>query len=345
MTTQYINTKYTLLDRAKETIDGKTVLPLFLVMNELVDDFFMDVPYIECNMGLAHRITRDTGMVDSTNRSFDQGVKASKVNKQVVTEHIALLERRREIDEDKIDTLANPKEKLRQEDERHIRKLGEDVVFQMFNSVRTDGSENINGLFQRLKALNPSGLDNVRSNGHTGGGATTTSVLLVEWNTDETGGAHGLFPPGFIKNTTLGVAARDKGKEKVAQDATNFDAIYYAYVAQFKAWLGLSIANNRKMARLANVNPAAWDASNSFVDGGTERIIEMLHNGRFNRERTRMYVNTTIAAQMSIYGLNKTNVIWSPGELFGRPVKMFQGMIPIREMDTTIISNTQAVVS
>lgn len=344
MTTKYINTKYTLLDRSKETIDGKTVLPLFLVMNELVDDFFMDVPYVECNMGLTHRITRDTGMVDSTNRSFDQGVKASKVNKQVVTEQIALLERRREIDEDKIDTLANPKEKLRQEDERHIRKLGEDVVFNMFNSVRTDGSENINGLFQRLDALNPTGLNNVISNGYTGGGSTTTSVLVVEWNIDETGGAHGLFPPGFIKNTMFGVAARDKGKEKVAQDATNFDAIYYAYVAQFKAWLGLAIANNRKIARLANVNPTAWDASNSFVDGGTENLINMLHNGRFNRERTRIYVNTTIAAQMDIYALNKTNTLWPTTEVFGRPVKVWQG-IPIREMDTTIISNTQAVVA
>jgi len=84
MATKYINSKYTLLDRAKETSDGKTVLPIISVMNELVDDFFMDVPFMEANMGLKHKIVRDTGMVASTKRTFYKGVTSSKRNKQVV---------------------------------------------------------------------------------------------------------------------------------------------------------------------------------------------------------------------------------------------------------------------
>jgi hypothetical protein len=343
MSTLYINSKYTLLDRAKETSDGKTVEPVIKVMNQLVDDFFMDVPFVEANMGLKHKIIRDTGMVASTNRTFYKGVVASKLNKQVVYEDVMLKERRREIDEDEIDTLANPSTKLRQEDEAHTRKLGEDVVDAFINGTQADGAEYINGLLQRLDALNPTGLNNVLSNGFTGGGSTTTSVLIVEWNTDETGGAYGIYPPGWMKNTQLGVSMKDKGKEPIA-DADDTTAKYYAYVAQFKAWLGLAVGNNRKIARLANINPTIGGA-NSFSDGGVANLIKLLNNGRFDRSRTRIYCNTTIKTQMDIYALDKANVLWSPTEVFGRQVTAFQGAIPIRAIDDTILGNTQAVVS
>ena len=341
MATKYPNTKYTLLDRAKRTADGKRVLDIIRVMDEKVDDFFQDVPFVEANMGLQHRITRDTGMVASENRSFYQGVGSSKRNVQTVMEAIQLKERRREIDEDEVDTLGDEGRAkiLRQEDESHIRKLGEDVVDGFFNSVSSSGSEFIDGIFARLASLNPSGLDNVRSNGHSG---TGTSVVMMEWNTDKTGGAFGIFPPGWMKNTAFGVMMRDKGKEHVL-DEDDSTKKFYAYVAQFKAWLGLAVGNNRKIARLANINPSR-SGSNAFGDDAVEKMIELLHNGRFDRNRTRIYVNTTIAAHMDIYALNKTNVLWPTMEIFGKQVKGFQG-IPIRELDTTIISNSQAVVT
>ena len=45
MSTLYPNSRYTLLERAKDTIDGKTVLPMIQTMNRMgVDDFFMAYP-------------------------------------------------------------------------------------------------------------------------------------------------------------------------------------------------------------------------------------------------------------------------------------------------------------
>lgn len=340
MATKYINTKYTLLDRAKETSDGKTVLPIISTMNELVDDFFMDVPFVEANMGLKHKIVRDTGMVQSTKRTYYKGVKSSKRNKQVVYEDVMLQERRREIDEDEIDTLANPKTKLRQEDEGHARKLGEDVVNAFINGDQDDGSENMNGLLQRLSSLNPTGLNNVQSNGYTDVG---TCILIVEWNTDETGGAYGIYPQsGFGRNAPFGVSIRDKGKEKV-YDEDDSMASYYAYVAQLKAWAGLAVGNNKKIARLGNINPTVG-GSKSFEDGGTANLIKLLNNGRFDRNRTRIYANPTIKTQMEIYALDKSNLMWSPMEIFGKQVTAFQGNIPIRYIDDTILTNSQAVV-
>lgn len=339
MATIYINTKYTLLDRAKDTVDGKTVQPLIKVMNELVDDFFADIPFVEANMGLKHRLVRDTGMAASTDRSMYKGVKSSKLNKQVVFEDVMLKERRREIDEDEVDTLANPAVKLRQEDEAHARKLGEDVVYSFINGAKSDGGENIDGLLQRLGSLNPTGLNNVISNGHS---STGTSVLIVEWNTDETGGAYGIYPPGWMKNTQLGVAVRDKGKEPIA-DADDTTAKYYAYVAQFKAWLGLAVGNNRKIARLANIN-ATIGGSKAFTDGGPQNLIRLLNGGRFDRARTRIYMNTTVKTQADIYALDKANLLWSTQEIFGRPTTVFQGM-PIRVVDTTVLTDSQTLVA
>lgn len=338
MTVRYINTKFTLLDRAMQTIDGKTILPVIETMNELIDDFFMDVPFIEANMGLQHKIVRDAGMVASTKRTFYTGVGASKRNKQTLYEKVQLIERRREVDEDEVDTLANPQEHLRSEDQAHSRKLGEDVVRDFFNATSNDGSEEMDGLFARLGSLNPTGLNNVVGNGHS---STGTSVLIVEWNTDKMGGAHGIYPPGFIKNSNFGVSIRDKGKE-VKNDEDDVTKQYYVYVAQFKAWMGLSVTNNRKIARLANINPT-MGGSKSFTDGGPANLIKLLNNGRFERGRTRIYVNTTVKSQMDVYALDKANLQWSTQEVFGRPVTTFQG-IPIRVMDTTIISDAQAAV-
>jgi hypothetical protein len=344
MSTYYPNTRTTLLDRAKRTSEGKKVLPIIAVMNEKVDDFFQDVPFMECNRGLYHHILRDTGMVASTKRSLYAGVRSSKRNVQPVDEHIMQMVRRRRIDPDELAGLdeGGRVEYLDQEDTAHQRKLGEDVVNEFFNGLETSGSEYCLGLFGRLDALNPTGLNNVISNGGSDA-SNNTSALLVEWNTDKTGGAHGIYPSGWMGKGPMGIQARNLG-EGTSIDEDDTQAELEVLRAVFKAWHGLAVGNNRKIARLANINSSTWDHADSFVNGGTERLINMIHNGRFDRSRTRIYVNTVIAAQMDIYALNKGNTQWPTTEVFGRQVKQWQG-IPIREMDTTIISNSQSVVS
>lgn len=341
MATRYPNTIYTLLDRAKDTIDGKTVLPTLQVMNRLgVDDFFADVPFIEANMGLKHRIKRTSALPTSTDRTFYQGVPPTKTMKQVVYEDIMLKEQRREVDEDEADTLANREELLRQEDEFHTEALGQDVVTAFFQGSVVDGSEQVDGLLRRLDALNPTVLNNVQSAGFISGGSTTTRILIVEWNPGR--GAFGIYPPGYMKNTRLGISARDKGKEPIA-DANDTTAKYYAYVAQFKAWLGLAVGDNRRMGCLANVNPTAG-GTGAVDDDLLDTFSNLTHACRIDRARARIYVNERIAAQLDNYSRKKNNVFWPTTEVFGRPVKDYQG-IPIRELDNTILTNTQAVVS
>ena len=341
MATLYPNIKYTLMDRAKDTADGKTVLPTIQVMNRLgVDDFFNDVPFIEANMGLKHRIKRTSALPTSTNRTFYKGVAPTSISKQVVYEDVMLKEQRREIDEDEVDTLSNPKELLRQEDEFHQEALGQDVVTAFFQGSIVDGSEHVNGLLARLDALNPTTLNNVQSAGYTTGGSVTTRIVIVEWNPGR--GCYGIYPPGYMKNTKFGISARDKGKEPIA-DADDVTAKYYAYVAQFKAWLGLAVGDNRNIGALVNVNPTPGGVG-GVDDDLLDTLSVLMHTIRADRARSRIYVNETIAAQLDNYSRKKHNVFWPTTEVFGRPVKNYQG-IPIRELDNTILTNVQAVVS
>jgi hypothetical protein len=340
MTTYYPNTKFTLLDRAKTTADGKTVLPVIQVMNlGGVDDFYKDVPFQECNMGISHRIVRDTGMVESNNRKLNAGTKSSKLNTQVVDETTQMKERWRKIDEVELAGITNIKTKLDGEDRAHMRKLGEDTVKAIFS-----GAEGVVGLLQRLSTLNPTGLNNVQSNGHTSA-SSTTRIIIVEWSTEAKGGCYCLYPTKGsynTANTTLGVFAKDWGFAPGADENDSTKELVYAR-AQFQAWTGVAVENNKKIACLANINPSLT-GSNNFADGCVSRLISLIEEGQFNPQKSRIYVNTTIKAQMNIYAEGKSNTIWGTDEIFGRPVRTFQD-IPIRTLDKAIISNTQEVVT
>lgn len=342
MTDYNINERWSLLDRSK------AVTPLFRTMNLKVDGFFQEVPAVQANMGLIHRFSRDREMAASTNRAFYAGVGRTKFSKQVVYEHCMLKERRREIDEDELDTLGGDaegkKEVLRQQDEAHIIKLGEDIVNAIFNGSVTDGGEHINGLKARLASLNPSGtgngLNNVRSAGNANA-SYNSSIYVVEWNTQ--GGAFLIYPPNGMANTQYGVAVRDKKKEPKL-DASDSTMTYYVYVAQFKAWVGLAVGDNLKIARIANINTAT-SGSKNFIDGNVDNILlSVLNNGHFDRARTRIYVNEDIMTQIEIYGKDKSNLNLSTGQVFGAPVPTFRG-IPIRMLDNAIISSAETVVS
>jgi len=338
MATVYPNAKFTLLDTAK-LASGDKIFNMIGVMNLEIDDFFMDVPMKECNMVLAHEFVRDVGMTSSQAVGFYQGTKPSKRSGQKVQEGVAMLSRRREIDCREIDRYGEEKGKelLKQQDEGHLQKLGEDVVNEFINGTVSSGSEHINGLKARLGALNPTGLNNVQSLGHA---STGTSVYVVEWNPINDEGCYGIYPPGFKKNTKYGVKAENIGREAKA-DPDDTTATFYNYVAMFYAWFGLAVGNNRKIARLCNINPNI-DGSKSFQDGGVEALIKLLGNGRFNVARTRIYVNPTVRTQMDIYALNKNNIQWPTMEVFGRTVPQFRG-IPIRVTD--VISDAETLVA
>lgn len=340
MTEYNINSQFTLLERAKRSSDGKRILEMLDVMDKFgVPDFLKDVPYFQANQGLRHRIIRTTSRPASTRRKFYSGVGSTMTTTQVLYEPVVLFEQRSEIDEDQIDTVENPNELRRQEDEGHIKGLIEDFVNAIFNDAKTSGGEYIDGLAARLGNLSyPGGSStSLPYCWNSGASATRTSLYCIDWGKSA---CHALYPSGqAARGTILGVSARNKGKEKI-DDSDDSTKAFYAYVSQFKKWCGLAMNDDRKFFRIANIN-ATRSGSNKWDD---DLLIEALNHSRIDRRTSRIYVNPYLKTQIDIMAKDKGNVQWDIVDVFGKPVPAFQG-IPVRVLDETIITADEDAVT
>ena len=333
-TVKYPNAKFTLLERANRSNDGKKILPLLDVMDQMgVAEFLKDVPYMQANRGLSHTHRRTTSRPSSTRRTFYKGVTGTGLTSEVINEPIILFEARSEIDEDEVDTVENGNEIRRQEDGAHAAGMIDDFCNAIFNDARTSGSEYLNGLKQRMTTVSYPGhttttLPYVWDNGGTS--STLTSMYLVEWGPEA---AFAIYPSGSaMAGTTLGINIRNKGKEKVTQSASSL-AVYYAYVTQFKKWCGLVVRDDRKVARIANIETSTT-GENRFDE---DILIRALRHGKFDKRRTRLYCNPYLAADLDIRAKDKGNVQWSTSEVFGRKVTTFLD-VPVRVLDEHIIT-------
>lgn len=336
-----INAQFTLLERAKRSADGKKILPILDVMDKLgVPAFLQDVPYFQANQGLKHRIIRTNSRPTPTRRSFYQGVLRTALTTQLIYEPVILFEERVEIDEDHLDTIENPKEVRRQEVEAHMASLIEACADSIFNDAMTSGSEYVQGLAARMNILSHPG----HSSNTTlpfcwdnGASATLGSIYMIEYGPKA---CHGLYPSGnTVRGSQFGIIARNKGKEALTETSSTL-ATYYAYVTQLKKWFGLAVNDDRKIARIANINCTRGGQNGVNEDV----IIEALNHGRFNRSRTRMYMNPYLKTQVDIRAKDKSNVQWAIKDVFGEPIMTFQGL-PIRVLDETILAADETAIA
>lgn len=336
-----INSQFTLLERAKLSVDGKRVLPALDVMDKMgVDAFLQDVPFFPANQGLKHRVVRTTSRPSSTRRSFYEGVGKTSSATQVIYEPVVLFEQRSGIDEDEVDTIENGNELRRQKDMPHAAGMLDDFVYAMFNEARTGGADRIDGFLPRMNTIsNPeSGAGTVPYVWDNGGTTTLTSIWIIEYGPQA---VHGLYPSGQAVRGSgpFGMSIRNKGKE-VTDDSDDATKKYYEYVTQFKFWFGLAVHDDWKIARIANINSSA--TGTGALDDNV--IIKALNHGKFQKGATRMYANPFITTQIDIRAKDKGNVQWDVMEVFGRPVSQIQG-IPLRKLDDTILGNAEVQVT
>ena len=343
MSTYYANAGYTLLDRLKETVDGKNMARIIQVMNYFgIDDFFADWPAIEASHGLKHKVSRTVNVPASTRQAFDAGVRPNVTHTQAVWEDVCLFAQRRSIHDKRLDTLSpsGKTQKLQMEDDSHRRALGKDVVYNILNDTVVSGSEHINGLLSRLDTISGNNMANVVSAGFTTGGSTTTRKIIAELNPND--GAYLIYPPSGMVNGAFGINEQDKGKEPIP-DPNDSLAIRYDYVAIFEAWLGMAVGNNLKIGCMANINPT-YGGTGAIDDDFFDKLNALLAVLDIDYSRARIYINRGLGAQFTNYSRKKNNINWPTTELFGKKVKDYMG-IPIRELDNKILPNTLAVVS
>lgn len=315
-----VSAQLTFVELAKRT-NNKQTLDIAMTLAKLCP-VINDATWVEANRLTGHYHTVDEALPSGTWRDVNEGVADSAGQTAQLTEPIAYLEDRSEIDELLVKLAPEPKQFRYNEDLLHLEGLAQTVETAYWYGNRATHVKRINGICTRYNELSPTP-DNV----YNAGSATNcTSAYIIKHGKNS---VFNIFP---MNSKTLGIEKNDKGLELITTVVASRTRLY-KWVTQFIFNLGLCVRDHRCVQRLANINGASGAAAN-VVD--ENKLIEMYFNIPNGHEGCVLYVNKIVASQLAIRAKDKPNVFWPSKDAFGRPVTMFWDIpIHVSEMITS----------
>jgi len=315
-----VSAQLTLVELAKRT-NNKQTLDIAMTLAKMCP-VIGDAVWVEANRLTGHYHTRDEALPSGTFRDVNEGVADEAGQTSQLTEPIAYLEGRSEIDEMLIRLAPEPKKFRYNEDLLHLEGIAQTIATAFWYGDRATYVKRIDGIATRYN-----GLSLTPDNVYTAGSATNcTSVYIIKWGTNE------VFTVYPMNSKTLGIEKNDKGLELITTSVAARTRLY-KWVTQFIFNFGLCVRNPLYVQRLANINGASGAAAN-VVD--ENKLIEMYFNIPNGHEGCVMYCNKIVASQLAIRAKDKPNVFWPSKDAFGRPVTMFWDIpIHVSEMITS----------
>ena len=328
------NTNLTLTDWAKaQDPDGSVaaVVELLSMRNTLIDD----ATFVEGNLPTGHQYVQRTGLPDVYYRKINQGVPSSKATTAQVTEEVAMLEARGELDVDLAALNGNTAQYRLQQSAPFIEAMRQKVEYNMFYGETNGKPEEFNGLGIRYNSLSgASSSRNVINGG--GSGSDNASIWLVCWSAS--GGVSGVFPKG--SKAGIEHTARQAAEDVTDSTGNKFEA----YVDLFKWKHGLVVEDWRQAARICNIDVSNLETGSNAADliqlmGKATRAIENKAKGNcyfyMNREMIGYLENQAYSNVKAGGGLTYKN-------FSGEEIPVFRG-IPIHQTDALI--TTEAAIS
>ncbi len=349
------NTYLNLMDIMKGTNDGKTaakVIELLMQAHGILDD----VIAVPCNNGTKHVHTIRTGLPSNAWGALYQGVPQSKSSRQQVEDTTGFLEGASAVDTRMGDVVSGGLlNGIRlQELAAHTEAMSQEMATGLFYHDTVTDPKKFKGLGARYNSLG--GWSNGNQIVDAGGtGSDNCSIWFVTWGESAT---TLLYP----KHTKAGVQREDHGKQRVTDANGN---PYYVLEEMLRWHIGVSIADHRFNARIANVDVSNLLADPTNIDGSNTSIYDVLRKGyyKLHNRRTRragnnikdqgvnvrqpaIYMNTDVLEALDAMsvnsGANDSFVRLKPMEIDGKEVLSYRGM-PIRETDALL--NTEARVT
>lgn len=310
----------TLVELAKRS-HNKNFLMIAEVLNE-TNEVVEDIPWVEGNDVTSHLYTKRISLPSGSWREFNAGVASESSETAQVREEMGMLESYSKVDKALADISPNPKEFRTTEDLAFVEGMGQNFVDTLFYGSQITTPQSFTGLTPRYNALS---LDNVQGAGGSGG--DETSVWHIQWAKDK---VFCCYPKG---SKTAGVQARDLGEDTLTDaDGNEFQG----YRTHFKISGGLVIRDDRCVQRVCNCEQAGatniWDEDLSI-----RALNNMLMRGR----GAITYANRAILTEIDIIAKDKTNVNYTPGEVFGRPTMFFRGS-PVKLVEALVDEPTVA---
>jgi len=305
-----------LIELANRLWNGK-VMPVAEVLNE-VNQFLADAVFLEANAIGGHTLNRRTSLPTGGFRKINDGIAAESSETRQITETIGMLEAFSQIDEALVELAGDKRAYRALEDMAFIEGLGQTLADTLIYGDTAGTPEQFKGLAPRTNAL-----ANANTFGASGTGEDTTSLWVIKWGPR---GAYFIYPKG----SQAGLSAQDQGLNRVAGTTGTF----MAWVTHFKMKVGLAVADDRAIQRIANMETTG--TANIFSE---DLLIAAINRMSGINGNPAILCNATIKTQLDIAAKDKSNVSYTIAEYGGREVTFFKG-IPVRQVDSIVDTET-----
>jgi len=290
-------------------------------VNNMPSDFM----WMEANDKTSHLYTKRVAYPTPSIRRLNAGVTPSKSTTGQDREAIMMLEDWSEVDVKLAGLSGNPAGYRYTEDIAFAEGFSQGIPGYMIYGSGAD--EEVLGLANRLNALSHR---SVYGAGGTGG--SLSSIYIVDHGVD----VFGIYPTGC----PAGLSYEDLGEETIQPALGTRLRVYQSLFG----WdFGLVVRDDRKIARIANINVAdPTSGTPAAIDNQVIYALNRMPRGTRGTGVT-MYCNSDVMTIFDILAKDKTNGNYGWDLKFGQPVMMFRNSIPIRQVDQ--ILSTEAQVS
>jgi hypothetical protein len=327
---------------AKRTNNG-VVLAISEAIS-VVDEVLMDIPMVPCNQVSAYVHTRRTTLPSGTWRIIGTGASAEVSHTKQIVENVGTIESWAEVDELTVKKMLGDKQQfLNTEFQGFIEGLGQAIATAIVAGDTQTNPEQFDGLQVRLNALGTYVL------GCGGSGGDTTSIYGVQWGA---GRVHGIYEPGIaMPGVDAPVGVDYKGLATVEDGSSTTPTRRDVYQAKFQASMGLCVWDDRNIIRLTNIENDPSGANIMEPD----LLIQLMRLGKQGQgvggnqafgitafPQWMLYAHSITLTQLDILAMDKSNVLYTMGDLWGEPVDMFR-RAPIRQLDA--IGQAETVVA
>jgi hypothetical protein len=315
--------RLTLLDVAKQQDPDGTLAMIAEVLQQS-NAILQDMPMLPSNAPMGHRVTMRSSLPTVAWGKINQGVSRSKSATTQAVDTIGIMVGLSEVDA-KIKEIvgeANFSGARLNEDKAFLEAMSQSVAQTiLYGNEETDES-GFTGLQPRLTTAATAITGSYVKKHHSSpSGSDYTSIYIVDWGER---GCHGVYP----KNSSAGLKQDDMGKQRVLDADSN---AFTAYVKEYTWMIGLSVADPRHVARLANIDisQALSDTSTMLMDS----LVEIM-NGMASRTGLQrvMYTRREILTALWKQVMNKGNMALTVQEYLNEPTLHVWG-VPIRALD------------
>jgi hypothetical protein len=321
-----------IVEIAKRSNNGQ-VLSISEVLSR-VDDLWQDIPWVPCNQISAFVHNRRLSIPSGTWRIIGTGANTEVSHTKQVVDNVGTLESWAEIDELSIKKMLGEQQAmLNTEFKGFIEGLGQTASTAFISSDTQTDPEKFDGLQIRLNALG------TYVKGCGGSGSDTTSIYGVHWGPEA---VHGIYEPGIaMPSVDAPVGVDFKGLATVEDGSSTTPTRRDVFQAKFQMSMGLAVWDSRDLFRLTNVEDDPSGAN--IVE--PDLLVQLMRQGRKATgefPQWILYAHSITLTQLDILAMDKANVLYSVGQLWGEPVTMFRGAA-MRQLDA--IGITETVVS